>query len=128
MTRYNLIRLKEDAKNRSVRTFATGLAIDVGVGVTLVLLTYFKDANAWGDIEWTILGFSVFKSFIQAAGAFVLRRFLDPSEFPTPLPPADPGEPDRDEFGQLDAMYAAVMVFVLLGILYLVVQIVRTLT
>ena len=88
--------LKRDAGNRTLRAFLTGLVIDVLVGVTLVLLTYFVDKNSWGDIEWAILGFSLFKSLLQAAGAFVLRRFLDPSRFPTPIPPADPGEPDDD--------------------------------
>lgn len=85
---------KADAKNRSWRTFLTGLGIDVLVGVVLVLVTTFASANAWGSIEWAILGFSLAKSFVMAAGAYVLRQFLDPSWVPTPLPPADPGEPD----------------------------------
>lgn len=94
MTTMNIQRLTADAKNRGVRTFITGLAIDVLVGVTLVLLTYFMDKESWGTIQWTVLSFSIFKSFLQAAGAFILRRFLDQSSIPTPLPPADPGEPD----------------------------------
>lgn len=85
--------LTEDATNRSVRTFLVGLSIDITVGVTLVLLTYFVDKNAWGAIEWTVLSFSLFKSLLQAAGAFVLRRFLDASRIPTPLPPAPVPEP-----------------------------------
>lgn len=86
--------LANDARNRALRTFLTGLGIDVLVGIVLVLLVTFKTANGWGDIEWTILSFSVAKSFIQSAGAYVLRRFLDGSSLPTPLPPANPGEPD----------------------------------
>lgn len=79
--------LSQDAGNRALRSFLTGLAIDVAVGVALVLGAYFAKANAWGDLEWAILSFSVAKSFVQSACAFVLRRFLDPSSFPTPLPP-----------------------------------------
>lgn len=86
--------LTNDARNRALRTFLTGLGVDVLVGIVLVLLVTFKSANGWGDIEWTILSFSVAKSFIQSAGAYILRRFLDPSGIPTPLPPANPGEPD----------------------------------
>lgn len=87
--------LKADAGNRSLRSFLTGLAIDVGVGITLVLVTYFMDKNSWGAIEWTLLSFSIFKSFLQAAGAFILRYFLDPSRVPTPLPPS-PVPPPAD--------------------------------
>lgn len=88
-------RLTEDANNRAVRTFLVGLVIDVAVGVTLVLVTYFADRNSWGEIEWTILSFSVAKSVVQAVGAFVLRRFVDTSAIPTPLPPA-PVPPPAD--------------------------------
>lgn len=85
--------LTKDAGNRALRSFLTGLAIDLLVGVTLVLVTYFADKNSWGTIEWSILGFSLFKSVVQAGGAFVLRQFLDPSKFPTPLPPAPQPQP-----------------------------------
>lgn len=92
----NLAYLTADATNRSVRTFLTGLAIDVAVGVALVLGTYFVNKNTWGDVEWLLLSFSLFKSFVQAAAAFILRRFLDASRFPTPLPPTESGEPSDD--------------------------------
>lgn len=82
-----------DAKNRSWRTFLVGMSIDVAVGVTLVLVSTFASADGWGSIQWIVLSFSVAKSFVQSAGAYVLRRFLDPSRIPTPLPPADPGPP-----------------------------------
>ena len=85
--------LTADAKNRSTRTFLVGLSIDVTVGITLVLVSTFASAHEWGSIQWTILSFSLAKSVVQAGGAFILRRFLDPSGFPTPRPPADPGAP-----------------------------------
>jgi len=86
--------LTQDAQNRALRSFMIGLAIDTLVGITLVLLTTFGDAEAWGDLEWTILSFSIAKSFIQSAGSFILRRFLDPSSVPTPLPPTPQPEPN----------------------------------
>lgn len=89
-------KLQADAKNRAWRTFLQGMAIDVAVGIALVLGTTFASADGWGDLEWTILSFSVAKSFVQSATSFVMRRFLDPSKLPTPLPPSDPGEPDVD--------------------------------
>lgn len=88
-------RLTEDARNRALRAFIQGLSIDVAVGLALVLATYFANANSWGEIEWTVLGFSLAKSVVQAIAAFVMRRFVDTSRIPTPLPPA-PVPPPND--------------------------------
>lgn len=82
--------LRLDATNRSLRTFVQGLAIDVSVGVALVLATFFADKNSWGEVEWTILTFSVAKSVVQALAAYIMRAFLDGSSVPTPLPPGLP--------------------------------------
>lgn len=92
----NTTLLAADARNRGIRSFLTGLAIDIAVGVTLVLVAAVSTATGWGDLQWAILGFSLAKSVVQAGGAFVLRRFLDPSRLPTPLPPDEPGEPSDD--------------------------------
>lgn len=89
--------LTADAKNRGWRTFAQGLAIDIAVGVALVLVTLIGPWNSWGEVQWAIASYSVFKSTVQAVCAFVLRRFLEGSggKVPLiPLPPANPGEPD----------------------------------
>jgi amino acid transporter len=91
--------LTADAQNRSWRTLLTGLAIDVTVAVALVLATTLATANEWGDLEWLIIAFSLFKSVLQAVCAYVLRRFLDPSSFPTPLPPAPVAEPADRQAG-----------------------------
>jgi hypothetical protein len=93
MTKRALAALTEDAKNRSWRTALQGLAIDVLVGVVLVIGAAFAGANGWSDFQWAILGFSVAKSAVQAAVAFVMRRFLDLSSIPTPLPPSPQPEP-----------------------------------
>lgn len=81
--------LEQDAKNRSVRTFFQGLGIDVAVGVALVLSVAFVGKNSWGDVEWIVLSFSVFKSVVQAVAAYIMRKWLDKSGFPTPTPPSD---------------------------------------
>lgn len=80
--------LEADARNRGWRTLLQGVALDVLVGVALAVSTYFATANDWGDLEWAVLGFSVGKSAVQAGTAYVMRKWLDPSSFPTPLPPA----------------------------------------
>lgn len=79
--------LTDDSRNRAVRSFVQGLAIDVAVGLALVLATFFVDKNSWGEIEWAILSFSLAKSAVQAVAAFVMRQWLDGSRVPTPEPP-----------------------------------------
>ena len=78
--------LNQDARNRALRSFLQGLAIDVAVAVCLVLTTVLIDANGWDEIEWSLLGFSLAKTVAQTIAAFVMRRFLDKSRVPTPLP------------------------------------------
>lgn len=85
--------LKGDATNRGVRSFLTGLAIDVAVAVVLVMMVTFTENNGWSTIEWVVVSFSLAKSVVQAVGAYVLRRWLDPSRLPTPLPPDPQPEP-----------------------------------
>lgn len=85
--------LTADAKNRTLRTFLTSLAVDVGVAVTLVIYNVFGDATGWSDFDWKIMGFTLAKTVVVSAGSFILRRFVDPSSFPTPLPPAPAAAP-----------------------------------
>ena len=79
--------LKEDATNRALRTFAVNLFTDVAVAVALVLVTAFNSANSWGELEWSLLWFTLGKTVVVTAGSFVMRRYLDASGIPTPLPP-----------------------------------------
>ena len=89
--------LAADARNRAARTLLINLTTDVAVAAALVIVTAFSTANGWTDLEWALLGFTLAKTAIVTAGAFILRRFLDPSRIPTPLPPAHPGTPaDQD--------------------------------
>jgi hypothetical protein len=64
---------RADAQNRAWRTLIQGLAFDVGTAIILVLSLAIPDLNNWGDIEWAILGFSVVKSAVMAALAYLMR-------------------------------------------------------
>lgn len=89
--------LTQDAGNRALRTFLVNLATDVAVALVLVLVTAFQKANGWGDFEWSVLAFSLGKTAVTTAGSYILRRFLDGSALPTPLPPAPVPEPNDDD-------------------------------
>ena len=89
--------LRRDARNRALRSFLQGLAIDLAVAIALVLSAAFGDANGWSDFEWQLLGFTAAKTVVQTGTAYLMRRFLDSSRVRTPLPPAEAGEPDDDQ-------------------------------
>jgi hypothetical protein len=76
-----------DAGNRAKRSFIVGLTIDVGVALALVLVNVFTAAGGWDELDWKIIGFSLGKTLVTTAGSYVLRRFVDGSVIPTPLPP-----------------------------------------
>lgn len=84
--------VEADAQNRAVRTFVTGLGIDVLVAIALTIIAVFASADGWGTLEWFAISFSFAKSILQAIASYILRRFLDQSGVPTPLPPAETGE------------------------------------
>lgn len=119
----NATLLRADATNRGVRSFLTGLAIDVAVGVALVLGTFVVTADSWGTVQWAVLSFSLAKSVVQAVCAYVLRRFLDPSGIPTPLPPEPVAEPANpvDDAGHslLETILVALLVSVVVTLLIL---------
>jgi vacuolar-type H+-ATPase subunit I/STV1 len=62
-----------------VRTVLQGLALDVGVGVTLFLLTVIGNLE-WTRTYWILLGLGVAKSAIQAVVAYMARRLLPPQQ------------------------------------------------
>ncbi len=85
--------LSRDARNRALRTFVQGLGIDVLVAIAIVIAQVASQPlEAWQG--WLAIGISLARSVAQAAASYVMRRFLDRSKIPTPLPPSDPGEPD----------------------------------
>jgi hypothetical protein len=78
--------LEADANNRALRTFLQGLGIDVAVGVAALVLSGAVDAIS--DTAGLIaFGVAVGKTVATSMAAYVMRRWLDRSSFPTPLPP-----------------------------------------
>ena len=88
--------LKADAKNRAWRTLLQGLAADVLVALAAVLLAWLPDADITSREAWTVVGVTLAKTALTTVASWVMRAKLDGSSVPTPLPPADPGEPDDD--------------------------------
>jgi hypothetical protein len=92
-------RMRADARNRALRTFLQGLAIDVAVSVCVVLITVFATASSWGELQWVAIGFTLGKTVLMTIAAYVMRRFVDrPGS--VALPPDLAGAPsdtgDRD--------------------------------
>jgi hypothetical protein len=83
-----------DGRNRALRTFLVGLATDVLAAVVLLLAPIVSSAQSWGDFQWSVMGFMLAKTAVSTAFSYLLRTVIDRSGIPTPLPPADPGEPD----------------------------------
>lgn len=81
-----------DAENRSVRTFLQGLAIDVVIAIAALVLASVDSITSQAGL--VVFSIALGKTVATAIAAYVMRQFLDPSRIPTPLPPADPGEPD----------------------------------
>ena len=87
---------RADARNRAWRTLLQGLATDVLVAIAAALLAWLPDADITSREAWTVIGVTLAKTALTAAASWVMRAKLDASGLPTPLPPADPGEPDDD--------------------------------
>lgn len=85
--------LQRDARNRALRVFLQGVAIDVAVAVSLLVLELTKSAEL---PQWRVLALSFARTILGAVASYVMRRFVDRSSIPTPLPPDPPGEPDAD--------------------------------
>ncbi len=87
--------LAADARNRALRTFLQGLAFTIAAAVVVSLLSAVTSAASWGEFGGVLVGFAFFQSIAVSALSWVMRAVLDPaSSIPTPLPPANPGEPD----------------------------------
>lgn len=94
----------DDAKNRAARTLLQGLAIDLAVAVAMAIAVILIDANSWGDLEWLVIGFTIFKTVLMTAAAFVMRQWLDKpdSVLLPPDPPGSPSDPNTPFPGPVD--------------------------
>ena len=89
--------LTADARNRALRTFLQGLAIDLLAALGAYLLPIVTSWNAPDDIQWKVLAFGLGKTALSTVASYVMRRFLDGSAVPTPLPPAPVPPPNDDD-------------------------------
>jgi hypothetical protein len=86
--------LTADAKNRALRTFLQGLAIDLAVAVAALILA---NVDSITDRDGLVLfGIALGKTVVTTAASYVMRRYVDKSSLPTPLPPAPVPEPNED--------------------------------
>lgn len=63
-----------DASDRAWRTLLQGLAFDVAAAAVLVLFTTISEAETWGDLQWQILSWSLFKSIMVSMLSYLMRR------------------------------------------------------
>ena len=73
-----------DARNRAFRTLLQGLAFDVAAAVVIVLYTAFSSAEAWGDIQWALLGFTLAKTLSVSALSYLMRTVFRSVAPPAP--------------------------------------------
>jgi hypothetical protein len=59
-----------------------------------VLLAWLPDADITSGEAWAVVAVTLAKTALTTAASWIMRAKLDGSVLPTPLPPADPGEPD----------------------------------
>jgi len=88
--------LSRDALNRAARTLWQNVGVDVAVAVVTLLLPLVTGAESWSELDWQWIGFSVTKTVVLVVFAFVMRRFIDQSKVPTPLPP-EPVTPPTEQ-------------------------------
>jgi hypothetical protein len=89
----NTAALNVDARNRALRSFVQGLTIDVVVAIAAALLVWLPGADLSSKDAWIVIGITLAKTILQTAASYVMRRFVDASAIPTPLPPTPQPEP-----------------------------------
>lgn len=88
--------LTQDARNRALRTFLQGLAIDLAVAVCAVILANVDKVT--DEVALRVFLVALGKTVVTTAASYVMRRFIDSSSIPTPLPPAPIPEPNADDY------------------------------
>lgn len=62
------------AESRAWRSLLQGLMFDTSAAAVLVMYTVISKANAWGDFEWALVGFTLFKSVCVSGLSYLMRR------------------------------------------------------
>ncbi len=110
--------LRRDARNRALRTTIQNLGIDVGVAVATFVLANLESVDLSNKAALITIGGSLIKTVLSTIASYVMRRWVDRSRIPTPLPPDPPGEPD-DDAGRVavDGLLLVAIVLLVAGIL-----------
>ena len=66
------------AKSRGLRTLLQGLAFDILLGLSLVVLPIVKDLDLSTGAAWAILGGSIAKSILTSAFSYMMRLKVTP--------------------------------------------------
>jgi hypothetical protein len=64
-----------DARNRALRTFLQGLAVDVLLTVALVVY----DATSSENVQWRLIPLLLAKSVLTSAASYVMRKVKPPA-------------------------------------------------
>ena len=72
--------VKASALERAIRTFKTGIGIDIGVAVAMALLAWLPDADISNRTAWLILAGTLVKTILQAAASYVVRLKSTPKQ------------------------------------------------
>lgn len=88
--------LNTDAKNRAWRSFVQGFAMDLVAALFIWVGPMVSDIESWSDWDTSLIGLLFLKTLILTGFSYVMRRYIDGSSIPTPLPPEPAAEPAAD--------------------------------
>lgn len=71
--------VEQDARNRALRTWVQGLALDVAAGASVALAAAVLTGVEWTRVYWVALGLGVAKSCVQAVVSYLARKFVPPA-------------------------------------------------
>lgn len=86
----NTTALTQDASNRALRTFLQALGGEVLLQIVPALFDLVSDETVRWDLNVVQ---SLIRMTVLASLSFIMRRYLDTSRIPTPLPPTPQPEP-----------------------------------
>jgi hypothetical protein len=72
--------VKASARERALRTFYTGLGLDVAVAVAAALLAWLPAADVADRTAWLVLLASLLKTVLQAVASYIIRLRVTPAE------------------------------------------------
>ena len=82
--------LARDARNRAARTLYQIVVVSVVVDVVPQVISALDGA---AEFSWADLGKAALRSALAAGLAYVMRKSLDGTRIPTPLPPGPVAQP-----------------------------------